>query len=147
MIIYFFHHSIDATFSDAFGKMVNDATGNRANCVTKIVYVNKEPCVCLFANRDIAEGEELRYDYGVPNLPWRKQVLTFIIECKYHMYLYTKVVLLQLINPLSCDYRNGYTHLDLARLFVCMFVCILALYSTQFLSNRVQFLHVIRPLG
>ena len=27
--------------------------------------------LCLFATADIPENTELRYDYGVPNLPWR----------------------------------------------------------------------------
>ncbi|KAH3791226.1 hypothetical protein DPMN_144708 [Dreissena polymorpha] len=27
---------------------------------------------CLFATKDIALNEELRFNYGVPNLPWRK---------------------------------------------------------------------------
>ncbi|KAJ8046142.1 hypothetical protein HOLleu_04718 [Holothuria leucospilota] len=30
------------------------------------------PRLCLFARRDIGEGEELRYDYGVDDLPWRQ---------------------------------------------------------------------------
>ncbi|XP_052265020.1 uncharacterized protein LOC127867704 isoform X3 [Dreissena polymorpha] len=38
----------------------------------KIVEVNQTPHLCTFADRDIAIGEELRYDYGVPTLPWRK---------------------------------------------------------------------------
>lgn len=28
--------------------------------------------LALYALRDIAIGEELRYDYGVKDLPWRK---------------------------------------------------------------------------
>ncbi|KAH3717098.1 hypothetical protein DPMN_059876, partial [Dreissena polymorpha] len=39
----------------------------------KIVEVNQTPHLCTFADRDIAIGEELRYDYGVPTLPWRKK--------------------------------------------------------------------------
>lgn len=85
-------YSIDATFANGFGKMVNDATGILANCAMKIVYVNKEPWPCLFACRDIAEGEELRYDYGVSNLPWRKKVFNSfcvqsnITSCNLHIY-------------------------------------------------------------
>ena len=70
-----FRFSIDATH-DIFhqGRMVNDApTGDiLQNCVMKIVEVCDKPHLCAFATRNIAEGEELRYDYGVPNLPWRK---------------------------------------------------------------------------
>lgn len=28
--------------------------------------------LALYARRDIMMGEELRYDYGVKDLPWRK---------------------------------------------------------------------------
>lgn len=31
-----------------------------------------ETYLALFALRDIKIGEELRYDYGVKDLPWRK---------------------------------------------------------------------------
>ncbi|KAH3775464.1 hypothetical protein DPMN_176866 [Dreissena polymorpha] len=67
--------SIDAT-NDIFheGRMINDAENGDAKqkCVMKIVEVNQTPHLCTFADRDIAIGEELRYDYGVPTLPWRK---------------------------------------------------------------------------
>ncbi|KAH3824871.1 hypothetical protein DPMN_126725 [Dreissena polymorpha] len=67
--------SIDAS-NDIFheGRMINDAENGDAkqNCVMKIVEVNKTPHLCTFADRDIAIDEELRYDYGVPTLPWRK---------------------------------------------------------------------------
>ncbi|KAH3784872.1 hypothetical protein DPMN_012731 [Dreissena polymorpha] len=78
--IYFFKYRdksccIDAT-NDIFheGRMINDAENGDAkqNCVMKIVEVNQTPHLCTFADRDIAIGEELRYDYGVPTLPWRK---------------------------------------------------------------------------
>lgn len=54
--------------------MINDAENGDAkqNCVMKIVEVNQTPHLSTFADRDIAIGEELRYDYGVPTLPWRK---------------------------------------------------------------------------
>ncbi|KAH3848210.1 hypothetical protein DPMN_090569 [Dreissena polymorpha] len=67
--------TIDAT-NDIFheGRMINDAENGDAKqkCVMKIVEVNQTPHLCTFADRDIAIGEELRYDYGVPTLPWRK---------------------------------------------------------------------------
>ncbi|KAH3783460.1 hypothetical protein DPMN_161398 [Dreissena polymorpha] len=54
--------------------MINDAENGDAKqiCVMKIVEVNQTPHLCTFADGDIAIGEELRYDYGVPTLPWRK---------------------------------------------------------------------------
>ena len=56
------------------GRMVNDAAQNDAkqNCEMSVVLVSRRPHLCLFATRDILQGEELRYDYNVPNLPWRK---------------------------------------------------------------------------
>ncbi|XP_065068903.1 uncharacterized protein LOC135694139 isoform X3 [Rhopilema esculentum] len=37
------------------------------------VMVGQVPHLCLFATRTITQGEELRYDYGLDDLPWRKQ--------------------------------------------------------------------------
>ena len=54
--------------------MVNDAEKGSTlqNCVMKIIEIDGTPHLCLFASRDIGLDEELRFDYGVPNLPWRK---------------------------------------------------------------------------
>ncbi|XP_052225448.1 N-lysine methyltransferase KMT5A-A-like [Dreissena polymorpha] len=54
--------------------MINDAENGDAkqNCVMKIVEVNQAPHLCTFADRDIAIGEELRYDYGVHNTSTEK---------------------------------------------------------------------------
>lgn len=56
------------------GRMINDAAIGDAmqNCIMKIVEVDKSPHLCIFASRNIQQGEELRYDYGVATLPWRK---------------------------------------------------------------------------
>ncbi len=55
--------------------MLNDGIRSEKNCITKIVPLESgEPRVCIFALKEIQPGEELaelRYDYGVPNLPWR----------------------------------------------------------------------------
>ena len=48
------------------GRLVNHATGKGANCRMKLLELNKLPVLCLFALRDIQEGEELLYDYGLP---------------------------------------------------------------------------------
>ena len=54
--------------------MVNDAhQGPAKNSVIKIIDNNNTHHLCLFALRNIEENEELRYDYGDPNLPWRKK--------------------------------------------------------------------------
>lgn len=54
--------------------MVNDAENGTPiqNCVMRIVECENVPHLCLFATRGIENGEELRFDYGVTNLPWRK---------------------------------------------------------------------------
>ncbi|XP_071823694.1 uncharacterized protein [Apostichopus japonicus] len=75
--LYFFCHNgktkcIDATDSCGNGRMVNDGT-NMANCKMRIVSLEGVPKLCLFALKDIEKGSELRCDYGVSDLPWRKR--------------------------------------------------------------------------
>ena len=70
-----FIFSVDATYSTGLGRLVNDEEAAKANC--KAVVFDK--CVdglklCLFATKDIDADSELRYDYGVSNLPWRNKV-------------------------------------------------------------------------
>ena len=54
--------------------MINDAEKGHAmnNCCIRIVVVDDKPRLCIFATKEIRKGQELRYDYGVPSLPWRK---------------------------------------------------------------------------
>ena len=65
--------SIDATNNARLGRYTNDAPMRRmeCNCLSKACYINKKPHLLVSAARDIQEGEELRYDYGTGNLPWR----------------------------------------------------------------------------
>jgi SET domain-containing protein len=73
---------IDATETfDRLGNMVNDGKGEEQNCNMKLVVINNQPHLCLFAVRDIQIGEELLYDYGdnFGNLWWRKQVLLYTL--------------------------------------------------------------------
>ena len=66
--------SIDATLPDGrLGRLVNDSI--KPNCVMKKLSFNCLPCLCLYALHDIEAGLELRYDYGVKDLPWRKKVI------------------------------------------------------------------------
>ncbi|XP_071843979.1 uncharacterized protein [Apostichopus japonicus] len=37
-----------------------------------VVQVERKPHLCLFAQKDIEENEEIRFDYGVADLPWRQ---------------------------------------------------------------------------
>lgn len=39
----------------------------------KILDVDGKPHLCLFAIKDIDAGEEISYDYGGHNLPWRSR--------------------------------------------------------------------------
>ncbi|KAL1276437.1 hypothetical protein QQF64_036060 [Cirrhinus molitorella] len=64
--------SIDATHEDGtLGRLINDDHIN-PNCTMKRIIVEGKPHLCLFAARDIIPGEELTYDYGGSDWPWRK---------------------------------------------------------------------------
>ncbi|KAG1933792.1 hypothetical protein F2P79_020338 [Pimephales promelas] len=64
---------IDAAREDSsFGRLVNDCHKN-PNCKMKRVITEGKPHLCLFALKDITEGEEITYDYGGIDWPWRKQ--------------------------------------------------------------------------
>ena len=71
--------SVDATKpSNRLGRLVNDS--EKGNCKMKKVIVDNVPHLCLFAIRDITINEELRYDYGINDLPWRKEVLSTTVK-------------------------------------------------------------------
>lgn len=36
------------------------------------IVVDGVPHLCLFASKDLVDGDELRYDYKAPDLWWRK---------------------------------------------------------------------------
>lgn len=64
--------SIDATTSDCMARFANDAPHHEANSVMKKVLNTFSTHLCLFALCDLDEGEEIRYDYGVgQELYWR----------------------------------------------------------------------------
>ena len=75
LLNYFF--SIDATFSKRKGRYVNDAARHEELCNAEIrmLYVNYNPVLALFARRFIHAGEEIRYDYGTTDLPWRSKTV------------------------------------------------------------------------
>ncbi|CAL8256049.1 unnamed protein product [Boreogadus saida] len=65
---------IDAAREDgSLGRLVND-DHIHPNCKMKKVITEGKPHLCLFALRDIKSGEEITYDYGGTDWPWRKQV-------------------------------------------------------------------------
>ncbi|XP_078339764.1 N-lysine methyltransferase KMT5A-A-like [Crassostrea virginica] len=75
---YMFHftwngkHVIDATHTlDRLCRFVNDE--KNGNAVMKLKVFNHFPRLCLFAAKDIEAGEEIRYDYGNEDAPWRKK--------------------------------------------------------------------------
>ena len=69
-----FSFSIDATISSRLGRMANDGNSYERNARPILLYVDEIPKICLFATRQIMAGEEIRYDYGVGGLPWRKVI-------------------------------------------------------------------------
>ena len=66
-------NSLDATDSIQLGRYANDAApgDTQRNAVMKCLSNKGRPHLALFAMRKIAAEEEIRYDYGVSNLPWR----------------------------------------------------------------------------
>lgn len=66
---------MDASKEDgSLGRLVNDEHRNPA-CKIRTVEVNQKPHLCLFAVRDIQDGEEVTYNYGDSDWPWRTKVL------------------------------------------------------------------------
>nr|XP_034299375.1 uncharacterized protein LOC105334630 isoform X2 [Crassostrea gigas] len=68
-------YCLDATESSRKGRFANDAAPGdvHRNASVKCLSSEGKPYLALFADREIEIGEEIRYDYGVPDLPWRKQ--------------------------------------------------------------------------
>lgn len=69
-LFFFKDICIDATFDNRLGKYVNDSP--YGNCVMRSVQIEGQLHLCLFALTNLSSGIELRYSYGVPGLPWRK---------------------------------------------------------------------------
>ncbi|XP_058471537.1 uncharacterized protein LOC131444863 isoform X2 [Solea solea] len=67
---------IDASMEDqSLGRLVNDEHKN-PNCKMRPIEVDSMPHLCLFAIRDIVPEEEITYNYGDSDWPWRKQIST-----------------------------------------------------------------------
>lgn len=56
------------------GRLVNDEEMN-PNSKMKVTRVDGRPHLCLFALKDIGPGEEITYNYGDSDWPWRRKVL------------------------------------------------------------------------
>ncbi|XP_059377190.1 histone-lysine N-methyltransferase set-1-like [Carassius carassius] len=62
---------VDAARGDgSLGRLVNDDHIN-PNSRIKTIRVDGKPHLCLFATRSICPGEEIPYDYGDSDWPWR----------------------------------------------------------------------------
>jgi hypothetical protein len=65
--------SIDATYAEGLGRLVNDSPPQHANCLSKKLISTKTCTYAYLPKKNISKGEELRYDYGIKDLPWRKK--------------------------------------------------------------------------
>ncbi|XP_059372850.1 uncharacterized protein LOC132110302 [Carassius carassius] len=66
---------MDASKEDSsLGRLANDETRN-LTCKMRTVEVSRKPHLCLFAVRDILPGEEITYNYGDSDWPWRVKPL------------------------------------------------------------------------
>uniref|UniRef100_A0A8W8LWL2 SET domain-containing protein n=1 Tax=Magallana gigas TaxID=29159 RepID=A0A8W8LWL2_MAGGI len=62
--------SVDASEEDGrLGRLVNHGSKKEINCKMKLI----GEVLCLFGTRDIYEGEELLYDYGLKFYPWNSK--------------------------------------------------------------------------
>ncbi|XP_034545479.1 N-lysine methyltransferase KMT5A-like [Notolabrus celidotus] len=69
---------IEASRDDgSFGRLVNDEH-SRPNCRMKKLDINGKPHLCLFALHDIQQGEEITYDYGGDDCPWRMKLVSVL---------------------------------------------------------------------
>lgn len=61
---------VDASEEDGrLGRLVNHGSKREINCKMKLI----GEVLCLFGTRDIHEGEELLYDYGLKSYPWNSK--------------------------------------------------------------------------
>lgn len=73
-VIFLFFSSLDATKDDgSLARLVNDSK-YFPNSKHKQMEIDGSPRLCLFALKNIAPGEEIRYFYGDDGLPWHAGV-------------------------------------------------------------------------
>lgn len=72
-------YSIDATPEPnmnskvaKLGRLVNHGEPSQINAKMKVLDVGGFPALCLFAIKDMESGQELLYDYGIQDLPWKQ---------------------------------------------------------------------------
>lgn len=74
--------SIDATTEPPddldtarLGRLVNHGEPDEVNAKVKVVaFESSNPTMCLFSVKTIEAGQEVLYDYGIKDLPWKTQV-------------------------------------------------------------------------
>ncbi|XP_028418510.1 N-lysine methyltransferase KMT5A-A-like [Dendronephthya gigantea] len=98
---------VDATYSDGLGRLVNDAEARVANCLMKRLIINSQPHLAIYAKRDLCKNEELRYDYGVKDLPWRIQK----DRLKHKREKFTGLTIAEKANESAKDQQNEDTPL------------------------------------
>ena len=100
-LLCFLYYSIDATPEPTvnadkakLGRLVNHGEPLEINTKMKVVDVGDTPALCLFAIKDLESGQELLYDYGIEDLPWKQvRVQLLHINC-FHTVEHTSHVLL-----------------------------------------------------
>lgn len=60
----------------SLGWLVNDDV-DKANCKVQVQEENNTPSLYFISLRDIQPGEEILYNYGHGDYPWRTKVLLF----------------------------------------------------------------------
>ncbi|MGL5355475.1 MAG: SET domain-containing protein-lysine N-methyltransferase [Cetobacterium sp.] len=77
---------MDASFDDhSLGRLVNDS--KTPNGKMKKLELEGKPHLCLFAVKDIKQGEEITYDYGGNDLPWRSRCGQEMCKVEYFQML------------------------------------------------------------
>jgi len=85
MKLYLCFRSVDAAKEDeSLGRLVNDDHRNPTAKMKKLS-VQGKPHLCLFADRDISPGEEITYNYGDSDWPWRCKVVKILL-CELNIF-------------------------------------------------------------
>jgi len=76
-VLFFFlqnYFSLDASANERLGRYVNDVANRSKECnsYVKSAFINGKPHLLLLSKKKICAGDEIRYDYGGKDLPWRK---------------------------------------------------------------------------
>ena len=60
---------------------MNDAANRskECNCYAKSAFIKGRPHLLLFSKKKICAGDEIRYDYGGKDLPWRKVLYCVLV--------------------------------------------------------------------